>query len=284
MSLKKFLVSRVFLKNLGLAIAIAAAFLLLTLLLMSIFTRHGQARPVPDFYGLTIKEADSVAARKKVRVTVIDSLFTNDVPRGCVYEQNPSAGHRVKKNRRVMLTINAFNPEMVAVPDLVGLSARQAYALIKSAGLEAGNPVYRPDLTIDFVLDQLHHGNPVAAGDSLQKGSEIVLVLGKGLSNQRIPVPDLRGKLLEDAKATILGSSLLLGTYTFDETVDTEDDSLSAFVFKQNPEYAEEATLQLGSAVYIWLTLDSARLPVDSTLIQLQLQEESLINDNNYPF
>jgi beta-lactam-binding protein with PASTA domain len=284
MSLKNFLVSRVFLKNLGLAIAIATAFLLLTLLLMSIFTRHGQARPVPDFYGLSIEEADSLASRKKVRVTVIDSIFTNDVPGGCVYEQNPSAGHRVKKNRRVMLTINAFNPEMVAVPDLVGLSARQAYALIKSAGLEAGNPVYRPDLTIDFVLDQLHLGEPVAAGDSLQKGSVIVLVLGEGLSNQRIPVPDLTGQLLEDAKANILGSSLLLGTYTFDETVETEDDSLSAFVFKQNPEYSEEATIQLGSAVYIWLTLDSARLPVDSTLIQMQLREEALFNDDNYPF
>lgn len=284
MSLKKFLVSRVFLKNLGLALAIAAAFLLITLLLMSIFTRHGQARPVPDFYGFSIEEADSLASRKKVRVTVIDSIFTNDVPRGCVYEQNPAAGHRVKKNRRIMLTINAFNPEMVAVPDLVGLSARQAYALIKSAGLEAGNPVYRPDLTIDFVLDQLHHGEPVAAGDSLQKGSEIVLVLGKGLSNQRIPIPDLTGKVLEDAKAHILGSSLLLGTYTFDESVETGDDSLSAFVYKQNPEYSEEATLQLGSAVYIWLTLDSARLPVDSTMIQLQLQEEAYPNDNNHPF
>ncbi|MDX9930252.1 MAG: hypothetical protein RBS37_10420, partial [Bacteroidales bacterium] len=41
----------------------------------------------------------------------------------------------------------------------------------------------------------------------------------------------------------------------------------NAFVFKQNPEYAEEATLQLGSTIYLWLTVDSLKLPVDSTLI-----------------
>ena len=74
-------------------------------------------------------------------------------------EQNPLTDHKVKKNRRVILTINAFNPEFVIMPDLVGLSARQAYSIIESTGLEAGNPVYRPDLTIDFVLDQLYEDN-----------------------------------------------------------------------------------------------------------------------------
>ena len=269
MSLKKYLVSRVFFKNLGLAVAIAAALLLVTLIWMSIFTRHGQARPVPDFYGLTVEDAGKLARKKRVQVNVIDSVYTTIVPRGCVVEQHPVAGFKVKKNRHVVLTINAFNPEMVRMPDLVGLSARQAYALIESAGLEAGNPVYRPDLTIDFVLEQHFKGQPVEAGDSLQKGSEIVLVLGKGLSSRRTPVPDLTGMILPVAKSTILGSSLTLGTYNFDQSVKNSDDSTAAFVFKQNPEFAEDATLQMGSAVYIWLTVDSTRLPVDSTLIQL---------------
>lgn len=269
MSLKKFLLSRDFFKNLGFALIIAVGLILIILIWLSIYTRHGQARAVPDFYGLNIDEANEIAKKKKVRIFIIDSVYTNIVPRGSVVEQNPGAGFKVKKNRRVVLTINAFNPEMVQVPNLVGLSARQAYAMIESAGLQAGNPVYRPDLTIDFVLEQLHDGQQVEPGDSIQKGSEIILVLGKGLSNRRTPVPDLMGMPLHDAKSTILGSSLTLGTYNFDLSVKTAEDSLSAFVFKQNPEYNEEATLQLGSAVYIWLTTDSTRLPVDSTLIDL---------------
>ena len=278
MSLKNYLISKDFFKNLGLAIAIATAILLITLLWLSVFTRHGQARPVPDFYGMSVEDAHITARRKKVQIIVIDSVYTNIVPRGCVVEQHPQPGFKVKKNRRVNLTINAFNPEMVVVPNLVGLSARQAYAIIEGAGLEAGNPIYRPDLTIDFVLDQLYHNHTINPGDSIQKGSEITLVLGKGLSNRRTPVPNLIGKNYQDAKSSILGASLALGTYNFDKSVQTQEDSLSAFVFKQNPEYSEEATLQLGSAVIIWLTMDSTRLPVDSTLIQLSdtLNAESM--------
>jgi beta-lactam-binding protein with PASTA domain len=267
MSLKKFLLSREFFKNLGLAIAIAVAFILITMLWLSIFTRHGQARAVPDFYGMTVEESSKIAKKKRVIITVIDSLYTATVPRGTIFEQNPKAGFKVKKNRRVFLTINAFNPEMVQMPDLVGLSARQAYTIIESTGLEAGNPIYRPDLTIDFVLEQLYKGESVEPGDSLQKGSEVVLVLGKGLSSRRTPVPNLIGKNLQTSKSNILGASLTLGIFNFDKSVLNHEDSLSAFVYKQNPDYKEDATLQLGSAVYIWLTTDSTKLPVDSTLI-----------------
>lgn len=269
MSLKKFLLSKEFFKNLGLAVVIAAGILFILLIWLSIFTRHGQARPVPDFYGLTIQESQKLARKQKLKIEVIDSVYTKIVPRGCVVEQNPKTDHKVKKQRRIMLTINAFAPEYVIMPNLVGLSARQAYSIIESTGLEAGNPVYRPDLTIDFVLDQLYDDESISAGDSIQKGSEVVLVLGKGLSSRRTQVPDLIGSNFENAKSRILGSSLLVGTYNFDSSVKTGEDSLNAFVYKQNPEYREDATIQLGSAVYIWLSGDSTLLPVDSTLIDL---------------
>ena len=110
-------------------------------------------------------------------------------------------------------------------------------------------------------------GKNVMEGDSLQKGSVIDLVLGKGLSNQRTPVPDLMGMGLEPAKNKILVSSLNLGTYIYDNTIVNGEDTLNAFVYKQNPEFNEDASLQLGSAIYLWLTVDSAKLPVDSTLI-----------------
>ena len=110
-------------------------------------------------------------------------------------------------------------------------------------------------------------GRNIPEGDSLQKGSVIDLVLGKGLSNQRTPVPDLMGMNLEPAKNKILVSSLNLGTFVYDNTIINGADTLNAFVYKQNPEFKDDATLQLGSAIYLWLTVDSAKLPVDSTRI-----------------
>jgi beta-lactam-binding protein with PASTA domain len=156
---------------------------------------------------------------------------------------------------------------MVAMPNLIDLPKRQAILLIESSGLEIGILKYRPDLSVDVVIDQLYNGKNIPEGDSLQKGSVIDLVLGKGLSNQRTPVPDLLGMRLDPAKNKILVSSLNLGTYVYDNTIINGPDTLNAFVYKQNPEFKDDATLQLGSSIYLWLTVDSAKLPVDSTRI-----------------
>ena len=260
MSLKNFLLSKLFLKNLGLAVIIIVGLIMVLLIWLNFYTRHGQARPIPDFYGLTMEQTARLAKKNRLKYQVIDSVYTSLVPRGCVAEQNPKPGFKVKKWRNVVLTINAYNPEMVAMPNLVDLPIRQAIALIASAGLEMGQLRYRPDLSIDVVIEQLYNGKKITEGDSLQKGSVIDLVLGKGLSNQRTSIPDLTGMTLEPARKKILISSLNLGTYIYDNTIINSKDSLNAFVYKQNPEYREESSLQMGSAIYLWLTVDSSKL------------------------
>ena len=267
MSLKNFILSKTFLKHLGLAAVMVVGIVMILLIWLNFYTRHGQARAVPDFVGSTVDETTRLAKKSKMRFQIVDSVYTNLVPRGCIAEQNPRPGFKVKKWRNIILTINAFNPEMVAVPDLIDLPKRQALALIESSGLEIGVLRYVPDISIDVVINQLYNGHDISEGDSLQKGSIIDLVLGKGLSNQRTQVPDLIGLNLEPAKNRILGSSLNLGTFIYDNTIITGSDTVNAFVFKQNPEFRPDASLQLGSSMYLWLTVDSARLPADSTFM-----------------
>jgi len=267
MSLKNFILSKVFIKNLGLAVAIIVGAIMILLIWLNLYTRHGQARPVPDFFGLTMEQTEKLAKKNKLSFQVIDSVYTTLVPRGCIAEQNPKPGFKVKKWRNVNLVINAFSPEMVAVPNLIDLPIRQASAVIESSGLKMGEPRYRSDLSIGIVLEQLYNGKKINPGDSLQKGSIVSFVLGKGLSNQRTPLPDLMWMNLEPARNKILISSLSLGTYVYDNTIRTAQDTLKAFVYKQNPEYNQNSTMQLGSAIYLWLTVDSAKMPVDSTLI-----------------
>lgn len=270
MSLKEFIFSKSFLKHLGLATTFAVGLVMILLLWLNIYTRHGQSRPVPDFMGLTLEETTKLAKKSRMRFSIIDSVYTTAVPRGSVADQNPKPGFKVKKWRNIALTINAFRPEMVAMPNLVDLPLRQALAVIESSGLEMGSLRYKPDLSIDVVLQQLHNGKEIAEKDSIQKGSVVDLVLGKGLSNQRTSVPDLVGMFLDPAKNRILSASLNLETYIFDSSVTNSEDSLRSFVYKQSPEFKEDATLQLGSSMYLWLTIDSMKLPVDSTLIFLQ--------------
>ncbi len=269
MSVREFLKSRVFWRQAGMALVIGVAVVIILIIWINFYTLHGQSRPTPDVRGLTITEANYVTGRNKVKLQIIDSVYTTLVPRGCVAEQSPAPGHRVKKGRTIKATINAFNPEMVSVPDLVGLPRRQALSLIGTAGLQVGQLNYVPDLTVDYVLKQMIHGREVAPGDSVQKGMVVDLVLGRGLSSQRTPLPLLTGRTLDEARSEILSASLNLGAYVFDATVMTGADSAAAFVFKQNPDYHPDATVQLGSAVYIWLTTDSLRLPADTVAGEL---------------
>jgi beta-lactam-binding protein with PASTA domain len=280
MSLKNFILSKAFLKNLGLAIVILIGVILILLIWLNFYTRHGQARPVPDFYGLSLEEADNLAKKSKLRYQVIDSVYTTLVPRGSIAEQSPKPDFKVKKWRNVVLTINAFNPEMVRVPNLVDLPIRQALAVIESSGLKMGEPKYKPDLSINIVIEQLHNGKNINEGDSLQKGSVIDLVLGKGLSNQRTSVPDLLGMNLEPARKKILLSSLSLGTYVYDNTIRQSEDTLRAFVFKQNPEYKEDASLQLGSDIYLWLTTDSTKLSMNQRFNSDTIPDMSMATEN----
>lgn len=266
MSLKDFMLSRVFYRSLGLAIAIIAGIIMITLVWLNFYTRHGQARPVPDFHGLSIQQAEELAKKNKLRFQIIDSIYTTEVPRGSVAEQNPAPGFKVKKWRNISVTINAFRPEMVSVPNLIDLSLRQASKVLESSGLQLGQRRYKPDLSINFVIEQRYNGRVINPGDSVQKGSAIDLVLGKGLSNERTDVPYLLGMDLNKAKNKLMESSLNLGTFIYDKTIRDGSDSVKAFVYKQNPEFRDGASLPIGSDMYLWLTVDSSKVAADTAV------------------
>ena len=266
MDFLKFLISKTFLRHLGLAAAIALVLLLSTVIWLKIYTHHGQAILVPDLTGLTEDEVADVIASRNLRYEIIDSVYSQEMPRGTVIKQNPTPSSEVKKNRRVFLTMNAVNPEMVSMPRLVGLSIRQARLALQNAGLVLGDILYKPDYAINNVLQQMHADSVINEGTSIRKGDVIDLVLGMGLSAQTTRVPDLVGLSPELAGKIITDYYLNLGAVTYDETMATEEDSANAFVWRQYPEYDEFRRLNMGMEVDIWLTIDSTLLPSADTL------------------
>ena len=89
-------------------------------------------------------------------------------------------------------------PDMVAVPNMIDLSLRQATALLESRGLSVGTITYRPDRFHNVVLDQTYRGLRIAPGEKVRKGSYINLVVSRGgqgseedrgSENSRTPTP-----------------------------------------------------------------------------------------------
>jgi beta-lactam-binding protein with PASTA domain len=268
MDFLKFLISKLFFKNLALAVLIMAFVMLFAFVFLRIYTRHGQAFSVPDLKGLSIEETKEVLTSKKLTFEIIDSVYNTNAPRGSIVEQNPSADFKVKENRTIFLTINAFNPEMVLMPNVVGISLRQAQAVIETSGLITGRLYYVPDIAVNNVLEQRYDNEIIDPGDSITKGSKIDLVVGRGLSDEKTAAPDLIGLYLDDAINRITSRYLNVGAVIYDGSIIDFEDSAFAFIWKQRPVYDYETLLNLGSAVDIWLTVDSTKLPVDTLNIE----------------
>lgn len=256
----KFLISKMFLKNLLLAVVIIPLVVALIFLVLKIYTHHGQAFQVPDFSGMSLEEVEQVCEKKDLRFEISDSIFLSSKKRGTIVEQNPGAGFKVKQNRTIFLTINAFNQLKVKMPDVVGGSVRQAKVSFETYGLKIGRLNYTQDRFLNNVLEQKFNGVTIKKGELIEKGSYIDLVVGNGMSGSKTAMPNLINLSLNDARDDISDAFLNLGNSYFDETVEDYQDSMSAKVWRQYPEYVEDFTMRLGRNVNIWLTLDESKI------------------------
>jgi eukaryotic-like serine/threonine-protein kinase len=272
----KFIISRVFIKNLLIAMGIFFVIIFSTLLWLRTYTQHSSSMSVPNFTGLSLEEVDIIARSKILRIEVADSSFSEDIPKGTVIRQNPIPGSMVKEGRRIYLTMNAMNPEMVVMPNVTGVSMRQAKAILETYGLFVGNLSYKPNIAVNNVLEQRTNNSVVVPGELVKKGSYVDLVLGMGLSMEKTPVPDLTGMNFDIAKNILVDRYLNFGAIIYDNTVLTAQDSIDAIIWRQRPEFANENRLNLGAHVDVWLTINPVKLsePGDSISINENADED----------
>jgi len=256
----RYIEERIVLRNIVLAFLILIFGTTIIMQVLKLYTRHNHDLSVPDFAGLSLVDANEVAKKRDLRVEVFDSVFLAEFEKGTVVEQHPRAGFMVKKNRKIFLTMNAMNPEKVAMPDLIDLTHRQAEAKLESFALKLGRISYEPDMGINIVLAQQMNGHNLIPGDSVVKGAKIDLVLGRGLSDEQTAVPNLVGLTLEVANILASDRFLSVGAAVRDLSVITDEDEQKAVIFKQKPESGSGMTLPMGSAIDVWITLDSTKV------------------------
>lgn len=261
----EFIKSKLFLKHTAAALAVIALVLWCAFKFISSYTLHGKTIEVPDLKGLTLKEAAKAIDDKDLRYVVVDSIFDEDNKPGTVVEQNPSPKFKVKQSRTVYLTVNAFNPPKVQMPNLIDVSLRQASAMLETYGLEVGNLKYVPDYAFNAVLHQNYKGREIKPGTLIMKNSRIDLVLGDGLKGEKIPLPNLIGMNRNEAESAIKAGALEIGSVVYDKTV---NDTSLAKVYKQTPAFSAKAMINPGKSIDLFLTQDESKIiiPLQDTL------------------
>jgi len=152
---------------LGLAIvALAAAILTMR------FAIHGAEVTVPSFKGLTTQQALDKAAQLGVEMTIDSRLYSAEVPAGRILTQSPAPGTVVRSEWHVRAT-ESLGPQLVAVPNLVGLPERAATIEVRRLGLELGEVSRMPfPAPADTVIAQ----DPQAGAAGVEKPSVSILV------------------------------------------------------------------------------------------------------------
>lgn len=181
MSLRKFLTSFTFFKNLFFALVIVIVFLVVFVKFLDFSTNHGEEITVANLSKMKLEVAEEKLDEEGLEVFLLDTVeFRPEFPPYSIVEQDPIAGSKVKDGRKIYVKLNAGGYAMVTFPDLKNKTFRQAANALRALGLMEGELKYVPDLAKDIVLEVSYNGKPVKAGDKLMKNSKIDFVLGDG--------------------------------------------------------------------------------------------------------
>ena len=226
---------------------------------MSLITRHGTHRTVPDFMGVKISDAERIAKDERLEIIINDSLFVPAYEGGVVLDQLPKGGAEVKAGRKVYVTINSFREKMVAVPYVAGRSLRQAKNMLEVAGLGIEKLIYEEDIATNYVLAEIVEGREMTRESKveIEMGSGVVLKVGVEPERNTTIVPKAIGQSLQAAKSRLWEQGLNIGKVNFDEGINLLNQK-EARLYAQSPS-AETATT-LGSEVTLRLTLDTEKV------------------------
>ena len=246
-----YLGSKTFRNNLIIAIVSVLVFLAAIFYSLNLYTRHGEGLPVPKLKGLLVEDAIALLESKGLRYQ-IDSVYLNDKNPGEVVEQDPDPNTNVKQNRTIYLTIITRQPPNIKFPDIDGKTFLEARAILNNYGLKLGDTTYSSDVARDVVLQISFGGQPISANEQIPKGSKISLVLGDGMGASEVDIPNLLGLNLNEARLSLLGSSLNLGNISYEGTL---TDTLNAIIIKQFPALSDSLSkVSIGTQVDVVLS------------------------------
>lgn len=181
MSLRKFLTSFTFFKNLFFALVIVIVFLVVFVKFLDFSTNHGEEITVANLSKMKLEVAEEKLDEEGLEVFLLDTVeFRPEFPPYSIVEQDPIAGSKVKDGRKIYVKLNAGGYAMVTFPDLKNKTFRQAANALRALGLVEGELKYEANIAKDIVLGVSYNGKPVKAGDKLMKNSKIDFVLGDG--------------------------------------------------------------------------------------------------------
>lgn len=266
----QFLKQKKFYFNLLIILLLCIVLFWLAFILLDKYTRHDKVYNMPNLIGRNYKEVQKEYSRD-FHFILIDSVYPKGQEPGSIIRQDPLPDSKVKKGRNVYYIIVAENPEQVEMPNLKNLSLRQAIGTLESKGLEIEWLQFENYFAKNAIIDQLYQGSSIEPGTIINKGSGIVLRVGKGDKAKNIAVPNLIGRSASDAKRLLHMAGLNLKEQFFEDS-----DSLEYQCISKMMPGPSSPSVPAGTEITLWFR-SNRKFNFDKQMDEL-LKEDSIFN------
>jgi eukaryotic-like serine/threonine-protein kinase len=196
------------------------------------FAIHGSEVTVPKLIGMSPVEAERSTGGLGLNVIIERQYYSPDVPEGKIMSQVPAAGMKVRRGWQVRAA-QSLGPQRVAIPDLVGQTARAADLNIRRRGLDVGSmaTLPMPGVPAEQVLAQSPPAN--ASGVSVPK----INLLVAGTSPTPVFVmPSFIGQTLGSVNLLLLDAGFRVGSVTVSPQTDTTSGASSITLISPPPQ------------------------------------------------
>lgn len=209
---------------------------------------------VPDVKGMSYSEAKEVLEAKGLKIEKADEpIASQKIEKGKIVSQTPSKNSKVKKGRTVRVIISAGNTEL-KVPDLKGLSYKEAKTLLSEMGLQISKG---DEVDSDSVAEGLIASQYPSAKTKVDKGDIITVNISKGKKDAVIP--KLVGTTFtseSDVSDTLSKYGYKLGKVSYEESYETP-----GTIIKQSPDAGTTAEKKTTVDIVISKAKSKATVP-----------------------
>ena len=103
-----------------------------TIQFMDKYTGHAEEFELENFHRLTIEEASIEIEQLGLKYQIANYIFTDSVPKGTIFTQNPISGTFVKEGRTIYFTMNRSYDKKLPIPNVIGKSKKEAVTQLGS--------------------------------------------------------------------------------------------------------------------------------------------------------